>query len=85
MSTGRGRRRKPKVYLWSTQPDLVYRPAIYQVDVGLYGRCSGGHTRPPRALSICLSRVPPPQVYQAYPTSECGRDKRFFVLGRMGA
>ena len=77
MSTERGRRRKPEVYLWSTQPDLVYRASIYQVDVGLYGRCSGVQTRPPTALSIGLPRVPPQQVYQVYPTSDgvrAGRD-----------
>ena len=70
MSTKRGRRRNPEVYLWSTQPDLVYPASIYQVDVGLYGRCSRVHTRPPRALTIGLGRLPPQQVYQVYPASK---------------
>ena len=52
---------------------LVYRPSIYQVDVGLYGRCSRVHTRPPRALTIGLDRVPPQQVYQVYPACKRGR------------
>lgn len=67
MSTERGRRRKLEVYLWSTQPDLVYPSSIYQVDLGLYGRCSRVNTRPPTALSIGPERVPPQQVSLVYP------------------
>ena len=66
MSAEVGRLHFSKVYSLSTFPSEVYFSSIYQVDVGLYGRCSRVHTRPPRALSIGPERVPPQQVYQVY-------------------
>ena len=78
MSAEVGRLCFSEVYPMSTFFSEVYFSSIYQVDVGLYGRCSRVNTRPPRVLTIGLGPVPLQQVYQVYLASKRVR------LGRTG-